>query len=146
MNSPKDPESSSVQRRRRRASLRWWLLVVSLLVVGLVYWEIAHRAPGTTLPTEIDIAAPVRPSAPADETPLASAPVPVDEPEVGRSPVAQPDINTAEARLWGTNNMLVAHASLRIPEVADPDSATNRRTLQSLVEMAQRKRVVPKGD
>jgi hypothetical protein len=35
-----------------------------------------------------------------------------------------------------TERMYLAHASLRTPEVADPDSASNRQILQTMVEKA----------
>jgi hypothetical protein len=36
----------------------------------------------------------------------------------------------------GTQRMYLAHASLRMPEVADPDSSTNREVLQAMVQKA----------
>lgn len=45
-----------------------------------------------------------------------------------------------------TNRMYLAHASLRTPEVADPDSVTNREILQTMIGKAlgQPAKIAPK--
>jgi hypothetical protein len=58
------------------------------------------------------------------------------------SPIAEPTPATAasddpmKAQILGTQRMIQAHASLRVPEVANPDSATNRRILETMVAKA----------
>lgn len=65
------------------------------------------------------------PAAPADEKESAPA-----EAESGV------DVPTRPAEVLGTVRMIAAHASLRAPEVADPDSAANREILQAMIGKA----------
>ncbi len=46
---------------------------------------------------------------------------------VASAPLNEPD---------ATRRMYAAHAPLRVPEVADPDSETNRQILQTMVQKA----------
>ena len=59
-------------------------------------------------------------------------------PTTSSAPIPQP----AEVR--ASRAMYMAHAPLRAPEVADPDSEANRRILQTMVEKAlSRQKAVP---
>lgn len=49
---------------------------------------------------------------------------------------AQPDESSATLRMYA------AHAPLRVPEVADPDSQTNRQILQTMVQKALQRRAM----
>ncbi len=63
-------------------------------------------------------------------------------PMAGSSPAAPSDVPSAArlpenpAELAATARMYAAHESLRAPEVADPDSATNRQILGVMVTKA----------
>ena len=82
---------------------------------------------------------PARNETTASRTPRPAAPAALpftDEPAgpATPAPVAlatpQPDETSA------TLQMYAAHAPLRVPELADPDSATNRQILQTMVQKA----------
>jgi hypothetical protein len=84
-------------------------------------------------PLEIPVVMPVtlpQTAAPIPRPALQSAP--------SISPVAQDDREPKKKApdLVGTMNMYLAHVSLREPEVADPDSQTNRLILTSMVQKA----------
>ena len=80
-------------------------------------------------------------SAPDEPMP---APVVVAEPRVDLDPVvassipdpAEAEFAATDRQLAGTHHMVAAHAPLRTPEVADPDSSTNREILNSMVTKA----------
>ena len=77
-------------------------------------------APIFTLPAE--------PASPASVTPVAAAAAPV-----APAPV---DAKLASAEVAASARMYAAHASLREPEVADPDSQTNKKILSAMVAKA----------
>jgi hypothetical protein len=69
-------------------------------------------------------------------TPTAAAPrltSPEKLPEPPALPPAPP-VNPVEAA--ATSRMVEAHSPLRIPEIADPDSGSNRQILQTMVQKA----------
>ena len=84
-------------------------------------------APTPVAPAVVLQVASIRPPA---QAPVAVAPVPVSEVAPAPAPVAALD------EVASTERMYLAHASLRAPEVADPDSETNRRILQTMVTKA----------
>ena len=60
-----------------------------------------------------------------------------DAPQLGAAAVAdasQPVLQNAEVR--ATRAMYMAHAPLRSAELADPDSESNRKVLQAMIEKA----------
>ena len=60
------------------------------------------------------------------------------------TPTTQPAVIPQSAEVRSSRAMYMAHAPLRTPEVADPDSAANRRILQTMVEKAlSRQKVAP---
>ena len=62
------------------------------------------------------------------------APTKPSEPIV---PKKAPPISEARTQaINGTQQMILAHASLRAPEVTNPDSETNRQVLQTMVAKA----------
>jgi hypothetical protein len=69
--------------------------------------------------------------------------VPVSSPPNGQPSGAAAAVPVAMAQPGepvATRRMYAAHAPLRMPEVADPDSGTNRQVLQAMVQKAlQRK-------
>lgn len=82
----------------------------------------------------------VPPPQPAAETPKTSLPI---EPAVAASPkpaqAAAETTSTPAAAIpeaVGTRRMYAAHAPLRTPAVADPDSGQNRQILQTMVSKA----------
>jgi hypothetical protein len=88
---------------------------------------------------------PRRPTAPIAVTLPTATPAPiavVTQPAVLTSPpapppaVAKPAPPANPAVMAATERMYLAHASLRTPEVADPDSASNRQILNTMVEKA----------
>ncbi len=99
--------------------------VVAILVVGGAACWFLGRAHKTRLP------APQAAKVAARPPPAASAPLP---PAATAAP-APPAPQQAQ-EIAGTEHMYLAHASLRTPEVADPDSATNRQILQTMVGKA----------
>lgn len=76
-------------------------------------------APAPALPEAPDAAAPVAPAS--------STPTPAAKPETP-APVS--------SEVLATRRMVAAHAPLRAPEEANPDSATNRRILETMVQKA----------
>ena len=84
-----------------------------------------------TSPTAAAAFSPV--SSPAQ--PLPAEPVPTVQKEAALAPViAAPAEQPAE--IAASARMYAAHASLRAPEVADPDSKTNQQILQTMVSKA----------
>jgi hypothetical protein len=82
---------------------------------------------------------PRRPAAPTPETLPATTPAPaavLTSPPAPPPAVAKPASPANPAVMAATERMYLAHASLRTPEVADPDSASNRQILQTMVEKA----------
>ncbi len=47
-----------------------------------------------------------------------------------------PDVSERQKEIAGTHYMIMAHAPLRVPEVADPDSTPNREILHSMMTKA----------
>jgi len=82
-----------------------------------------------TVPTEAASSEPVRARREVAAMPLASLPsnAPPGAPVRAPAPPAPADELAATAR------MFAAHAPLRTPEVADPDSAANKAILQTMV-------------
>ncbi|HET7535061.1 MAG TPA: hypothetical protein VFJ90_01305 [Candidatus Didemnitutus sp.] len=92
------------------------------------------------------------PAVPAQAAPVAAAPVPQAKPVAVTTSSAAPASVTSspapvasaaatpppesKAEELGTARMYAAHAALRVPEVADPDSKTNRQILQTMVSKA----------
>jgi hypothetical protein len=79
-----------------------------------------------------------RPTAPMTApVPVAQQPAAAPAPAPEMKPPAAP-VRVAEnpAELAATARMYAAHAPLRVPEVADPDSATNKQILQTMVTKA----------
>lgn len=138
------------------------LLVVAALTVAFI-WKTADKPngaapsvpaaqlpPSNAAPVAASTPPPVGPvvapkaEAPAMPVPPSPAPTPVaavapvQTPPAAASSVppsvamAAPSVDEVAA----TARMYAAHAPLRLPEVADPDSETNRRILQTMVEKA----------
>ena len=106
------------------------LLLCGLMLVlaGAVYslWPRRSTAPiAVTLPATTPAPAAVA------ATPAVLTPPPAPPPAV-----AKPASPANPAVMAATERMYLAHASLRTPEVADPDSASNRQILQTMVEKA----------
>ena len=78
--------------------------------------------------------------APAAPTPVAATAAPAASPTSASSGTPGAPATHADKRespeVTATRRMYGAHASLRSPELADPDSETNRRVLQTMVEKA----------
>ncbi len=90
-----------------------------------VWWLTSHRAPPSlTAPNPAAVAA-APAHAPAPVAPMAEPP-----------PAPPPPAPAQQAEVQATERMYLAHAPLRVPEVADPDSASNRQTLQTMVAKA----------
>jgi hypothetical protein len=71
--------------------------------------------------------------------PVAAAPAPVMNPAAAVSlPVALPTAPSDET--VATARMYAAHAPLRVPEIANPDSVTNKQILQTMVAKALAKK------
>ena len=82
---------------------------------------------------------PRRPAAPIAVTPppasaaVAAPPAVLTPPPAPPPAVAKPASPANPAAMAATERMYLAHASLRTPEVADPDSASNRQILDTMV-------------
>ena len=139
--------------------------LMAVVAVGLGWWLLTCGGPGTApLATAAPVpraAAPAAVVAPAGQpapTPepaapaVAAAPVAAAVPVVVKALPLPPAVAvpvpvpvTAEPlplpvvpidEVAATERMYLAHASLRAPEVADPDSETNRRILETMVTKA----------
>jgi hypothetical protein len=81
----------------------------------------------------------------------ASVPVPTSAPSVTPAPVAAPTVTPPppvpenEVEAAATARMYAAHAPLRTPELADPDSQSNKRILQTMVQKALAQSAAPSG-
>jgi hypothetical protein len=112
------------------ARKRW---VVASLALGSAAWLIWY----SSWPSPVAALAPVT-SNPATATPttrleLQEIPLPVEP--VLREPVHVEVAGSVAPRseIESTQQMIAAHAVLRDPRVADPDSAENRMILQTMV-------------
>ncbi|HLP23595.1 MAG TPA: hypothetical protein VK139_06100 [Microbacteriaceae bacterium] len=102
---------------------------------------VAPLAPATAAESAPTPAAPDVSPHPSSQAPLipaiANTPAPVPVPASAASaaaaaPTAQPTPSPTD-EVAATERMYLAHAPLRDPEVADPDSGTNRRILETMV-------------
>jgi hypothetical protein len=107
--------------------------VVALGAIALVVWNVRRTQPA---------------AAPAFSPAAIAPPSPVSSPVV--AVISPPSVPTPEnpAEIAATARMYAAHASLRAPEVADPDFTTNRQILgimvaKALAEPASKSPVVP---
>jgi hypothetical protein len=87
---------------------------------------------------------------PLSNAPIASHPATFVTPSVPSSSLEVPsdeEVALAEENGRATARMLAAHASLRTERVADPDSAENRRILQTMITkaLAQRAPLPPQS-
>jgi hypothetical protein len=95
----------------------------------------------TAAPMTTPATAPLPPSTP---TPVEATPDPASPPQqVATEPasttatvVSAPESAPPGSEVTATRQMIMAHAPLRVPEVADPDSTTNRQILQTMVTKA----------
>ncbi len=128
------------------APLRPWQSLFTALTkpTGAILPTSAAKTEERAEPAPRPEVSPVATTLPPNPTPLlTSAPVasppenlePEVEPQVSQS-VALPGSAFVQTQVEGTRIMYMAHASLRVPEVADPHSATNRQILQSMVSKA----------
>lgn len=116
---------------RRKKTI--WLAVLLSLVAGLVLW-LRERPTPQQAPRPTAAAAPAQPSPrPATVSPPVAATAPLAVPAPASVPV---DSARSRAALKASERMYAAHAPLRTAEVANPDSTTNRRILQTMVEKA----------
>jgi hypothetical protein len=68
---------------------------------------------------------------------VANSPAPNGNPDAHESPeVVPPEPAASSEETAASANMYAAHAPLREPEVADPDSESNKRVLQTMVAKA----------
>jgi hypothetical protein len=102
-----------------RAKLLFFCLILAAIGAAYSLWSRRQPAP-------IAVSAPAVPTAP----PVVAAQSTVTTPPVPPAAPANP------AAVAATERMYLAHASLRTPEVADPDSASNRQILQTMVTKA----------
>jgi hypothetical protein len=92
---------------------------------------------------------PRRPAAPIAATPppasaaVAAQPAGLTPPPAPPPAVAKPAPPANPAAMAATERMYLAHASLRTPEVADPDSASNRQILDTMVAKALARQTHP---
>ncbi len=102
-----------------------FVVVIALALAGAAVWFLGrgHRA-ATSAKDSAPAAATTRPALPIAAVPPAPEPPP------------KPLAPQQEAEEAATARMYLAHAPLRVPEVADPDSATNRQILQTMVGKA----------
>ena len=130
------------------AATLWWLLARSGPVTVPV---VAGPEPVAGPPAELaapsvapETVAPLPEAAPkpaevAYRPAVVSVPTPVPDQVRGQTvaPTTNASVpNPAVDEVAATERMYVAHSSLRAPEVADPDSDSNRRILQTMVEKA----------
>lgn len=99
-------------------------------VLALRYFPTKRPA---TQPAAVTVSAPVPPSVPK------VIPAPAAE-KAAPAPIAVPE-NKVE--IVATARMYAAHASLRTPEVADPDSQSNKLILQTMVQKALAQSTAP---
>lgn len=153
----------------RRAAL---LGILALTVAAVWYWAgrkpatpvVAEpAAPAAAAPAPV-VVAPTTPAAPvstvpalagktpppapvpatATVTPVAvSSPNPIVSAPVATAPATAAPNDSQSAEVAATRRMYMAHAPLRTPEVADPDSEANRRILQTMVEKALARTAIP---
>lgn len=128
------------------AALAWWLFFRAAKPSAPVAQAPQPAAPVVVAPPSpvadaTEAVAPV-PTAPVAMPPVAVAPVPVAviaPSAVPAAPSAMPVAPPSPARFdedAASRRMYLAHAPLREPEVADPDSEANRRILQTMVTKA----------
>jgi hypothetical protein len=104
--------------------------------------SVAPAAAASTIPAATDL---VQESPPSEDPPS-------DDPEGDAwTPSHGVDPEIAERELQATRRMVAAHAPLRVPSVADPDSVENQRVLQTMVLKALSKSpkptaAIPEGD
>ena len=104
------------------------VITVSVVVVAAVWWYSGRESePGPTVRRP-------PPSTSAATTRRLPAPSNVVEPTAAPAPEAATPRSAVE--MAGTERMVLAHAPLRTPEVADPDSAANRQILRTMVAKA----------
>ena len=124
--------------------LGWWLLtrggpVPRAAAPAAVVAPAAQPAPAPVPAAPAVAAAPVAAAVPVvvkalPLPPAVAAPAPV---AVTKEPLPLPVVPTVPIdEVAATERMYLAHASLRAPEVADPDSEANRRILETMVTKA----------
>ena len=135
--------------------------LTAILVLGLALWYFQSK-PVATQASPLAQTKPSAPAAtPPDATVAAQSGVGQPAPQISASPKTQPVLRSlgvggtpvspsasalqtfspsvlpsaesSAAETAATARMYAAHASLRTPEVADPDSAANKKILQTMV-------------
>ena len=105
------------------------LAAVVIVVLVSVWWFACH-------PQTKPVPHAIVQSRPAvTKRPPPSVVVAPPAPAKAEAPARAPE-PPAQSNLAATARMYAAHASLRVPEVADPDSKTNREILQTMVTKA----------
>jgi hypothetical protein len=115
-------------------SFRILIVLVLLAGVSTATWRYLHRARPLPVSPVTITSTPSKP-APAVPVPPVKIPEPPEKPVVV-TPAVRPAEPVNHIELVGTAQMVAAHSSLRMPEVADPDSNTNRQILQVMVAKA----------
>jgi hypothetical protein len=72
-----------------------------------------------------------------------AAPLPSQPPEPAPPATAPTQAITETAEMRATNRMIMAHASLRAPAEANPDSKENREILQTMLSKALTRKETP---
>jgi hypothetical protein len=147
-----------------RIQRKYLLAVTVLIAAGTVWWfsttrvspEPAVATPKGVPPKQEQLAQEeIKPISPPSTVavvasalpmpPSLQSTAPISVPVISKIPVTQAQVPAAiataktivnEEQVIGTRRMYIAHAPLRVPEVADPDSAGNRRILQTMVTKA----------
>lgn len=111
-------------------SLRRLLWAGAITFAALVlHWTMTRSRPAPT------VAAAPHPLAPTRPERVESPPIPAAASTSPSAPAPRP-AEQESANAAATERMIMAHASLRVPEIADPDSKSNREILGTMVAKA----------
>jgi len=106
---------------------RFLFAAIAVLLTAASVWFLgrSHKA-----------ATPAKAPAPATAAAKPASPMAVVPPAPASAPAPKPLAPQQVAEVEATARMYLAHAPLRVPEVTDPDSVTNRQILQTMVGKA----------
>ncbi len=118
-----DAEKRENITMRSHRTLHVIAMVAAVAAITGGYWVLSRPHPPAPVPKPPPLA--------ATRTPVAAPAAPVVP-----QPASPPPGAAQRAEVEGTSRMYLAHAPLRTPEVADPNSDANRRILQTMVTKA----------
>lgn len=120
------PSGGNIQIMKNKKDYR--VIAGSVLLAAVAAWLVLRDSSGTLEAPTVEASSPAKPPAELVVTTPASPPATAPVPSVA-VPIVEAD---SRAESLATARMYAAHAPLREPTVANPDSAENREILRTM--------------